>query len=49
MADVESPQWARHYGTMAGLGFLTVARRLPRLIRQALGIAWEASPRDTVA
>ncbi|MEV7806261.1 ABC transporter ATP-binding protein [Microbispora sp. NPDC088329] len=49
MADVESPQWARHYGTMAGLGFLTVARRLPRLVRQALGIAWEASPRDTVA
>ncbi|MFI7031594.1 ABC transporter ATP-binding protein [Microbispora rosea] len=49
MADVESPQWARHFGTMAGLGFLTVARRLPRLIRQALGIAWEASPRDTVA
>ncbi|KAB8177297.1 ABC transporter ATP-binding protein [Microbispora catharanthi] len=49
MADVESPQWARHYGTMAGLGFLTVARRLPRLIRQALGIAWEASSRDTVA
>ncbi|ETK31767.1 ABC transporter ATP-binding protein [Microbispora sp. ATCC PTA-5024] len=49
LADVESPQWARHYGTMAGLGFLTVARRLPRLIRQALGIAWEASPRDTVA
>ncbi|MEU6426227.1 ABC transporter ATP-binding protein [Microbispora sp. NPDC046973] len=49
MADVESPQWARHYGTMAGLGFLTVARRLPRLIRQALGIAWEASRRDTVA
>ncbi|MEV4455600.1 ABC transporter ATP-binding protein [Microbispora sp. NPDC049633] len=49
MADVESPQWARHYGTMAGLGFLTVARRLPRLVRQALGIAWKASPRDTVA
>ncbi|GGO28470.1 multidrug ABC transporter permease [Microbispora rosea subsp. aerata] len=49
LADVESPQWARHYGTMAGIGFLTVARRLPRLIRQALGIAWEASPRDTVA
>ncbi|MEN3534569.1 ABC transporter ATP-binding protein [Microbispora sp. ZYX-F-249] len=49
MADVESPQWARHHGTMAGLGFLTVARRLPRLVRQALGIAWEASPRDTMA
>ncbi|MBX6384402.1 MAG: ATP-binding cassette domain-containing protein [Microbispora sp.] len=49
LADVESPEWARHFGTMAGLGFLTVARRLPRLIRQALGIAWEASPRDTLA
>ncbi|WP_405086697.1 ABC transporter ATP-binding protein [Microbispora sp. NBC_01389] len=47
--EIESPQWARHYGTMAGLSFLTVARRLPGLVRQALRIAWEASPRDTVA
>ncbi|MEW9533487.1 ABC transporter ATP-binding protein [Microbispora sp. NPDC049125] len=49
LAEVESPGWARHTGTMAGLGFLTVARRLPRLIRQALAMAWQASPRDTVA
>ncbi|WP_435824290.1 ABC transporter ATP-binding protein [Microbispora amethystogenes] len=49
LEEIESPQWARHYGTMAGLSFLTVARRLPGLIRQALRIAWEASPRDTVA
>ncbi|MBO4274192.1 ABC transporter ATP-binding protein [Microbispora triticiradicis] len=49
LEEIESPQWARHYGTMAGLSFLTVARRLPGLTRQALRIAWEASPRDTVA
>ncbi|MFD0737018.1 ABC transporter ATP-binding protein [Planotetraspora mira] len=39
--------WIRHGDTMAGIGFLTVARRLPNLIRQALGMAWQASPRDT--
>ncbi|WP_182885899.1 ABC transporter ATP-binding protein [Microbispora sp. H10885] len=49
LEEIESPQWARHYGTMAGLSFLTVARRLPGLTRQALRIAWEASPRDTLA
>jgi ATP-binding cassette, subfamily B, bacterial len=47
--DIAPPQWSRHSGTLAGLGFLTVARQLPRLIRQALGMAWAASPRDTVA
>ncbi|WP_169947637.1 ABC transporter ATP-binding protein [Microbispora sp. H11081] len=49
LEEIESPQWARHYGTMATLSFLTVARRLPGLIRQALRMAWEASPRDTAA
>ncbi|MFC0550187.1 ABC transporter ATP-binding protein [Planotetraspora thailandica] len=49
LADVESPEWFRHSDAMIGLGFLTMARRLPGLIRQALGMAWRASPRDTLA
>src|SRR5262245_41556745 len=49
LADVEAPEWFRHGAAMADIGFLTVARRLPHLIRQALGMAWQASPRDTVA
>ncbi|GIH69843.1 ABC transporter ATP-binding protein [Sphaerimonospora thailandensis] len=49
LAEIDSPQWFRHGDTMARIGFLTVARRLPGLIRQALGMAWEASPRDTIA
>ncbi|GAA4578249.1 ABC transporter ATP-binding protein [Planotetraspora phitsanulokensis] len=49
LADLGSITWFRHGDTMAGVGFLTVARRLPYLIRQALGMAWQASPRDTTA
>ncbi|MFB9890667.1 ABC transporter ATP-binding protein [Planobispora takensis] len=33
---------------MAGVGFLTIARRLPALIAQAVRLAWRASPRDTL-
>ncbi|GAA0376199.1 ABC transporter ATP-binding protein [Microbispora corallina] len=48
LAEVDSPLWFRHGDTMAVLGFMTMARRLPGLIRQALAMAWEASPRDTL-
>ncbi|RCG32412.1 ABC transporter ATP-binding protein [Sphaerisporangium album] len=34
---------------MTGIGFLTMARRLPALIGQAVRMAWKASPRDTLA
>ncbi|WP_271223181.1 ABC transporter ATP-binding protein [Streptosporangium carneum] len=33
---------------MTGVGFLTIARRLPALVAQAVRLAWLASPRDTV-
>ncbi|WP_203885425.1 ABC transporter ATP-binding protein [Planotetraspora kaengkrachanensis] len=49
LADLDAITWFRHGDAMAGVGFLTVARRLPYLIRQALGMAWQASPRDTTA
>ncbi|MEU6792045.1 ABC transporter ATP-binding protein [Nonomuraea wenchangensis] len=38
-----------HDDTMAAVGFLTIARRLPSLIAEALRLAWSASPRDTVS
>jgi ATP-binding cassette subfamily B protein len=34
--------WAQHDGAGADLGFWTVARRLPRLIRTTFTLAWEA-------
>ncbi|TDD04029.1 ABC transporter ATP-binding protein [Nonomuraea deserti] len=38
-----------HTDKMAEVGFLTVARRLPSLVRQAMRMAWQASPRDAAA
>jgi len=49
LAEFNAPDWFAFSDQMAGLGFLTVARRLPALIGQALRMAWSASPRDTVA
>lgn len=48
LSDLNAPDWLAHGDTMARIGFLTVARRLPRLISQAVRMAWEASPRDIV-
>ncbi|MBP2703213.1 ABC transporter ATP-binding protein [Microbispora sp. RL4-1S] len=49
LAELDSPTWLRHGDVLVGVGFLTVARRLPALVRQALRMAWAASPRDTLA
>ncbi|GII85490.1 multidrug ABC transporter permease [Sphaerisporangium siamense] len=49
LGEVTFGEWHTHIATMSGVGFLTVARRLPALIGQAVGMAWRASPRDTVA
>jgi ATP-binding cassette subfamily B protein len=49
LGELALPDWHVHVDTLAGVGFLTVARRLPRLVSQALRMAWEASPRDTIA
>ncbi|MET8388176.1 ABC transporter ATP-binding protein [Streptosporangium canum] len=49
IAELNTPEWFALSGELAGIGFLTVARRLPALVRQALGMAWQANPRDTVA
>ncbi|GII62041.1 multidrug ABC transporter permease [Sphaerisporangium krabiense] len=49
LGEVTFGDWHTHIATMSGVRFLTVARRLPALIGQAVGMAWRASPRDTVA
>jgi ATP-binding cassette subfamily B protein/ATP-binding cassette subfamily C protein len=39
-----------HHGiAFANTGFWAVARRLPRIVREAVGLGWRANRRDTVA
>ncbi|MGV9328546.1 ABC transporter ATP-binding protein [Streptosporangium sandarakinum] len=47
--ELTVPHWYAFSDRLSGIGFLTVARRLPALVRRALGMAWRASPRDTAA
>ncbi|MEV7964646.1 ABC transporter ATP-binding protein [Sphaerisporangium sp. NPDC088356] len=49
LGEVDFNDWNAHIVTMTGVGFLTVARRLPALVGHAVRMAWQASPRDTVA
>lgn len=49
LGEVTFGDWQAHLETMTGVGFLTIARRLPALVTQAVRIAWLAGPRDTVA
>lgn len=46
LADMD---WMHHSRAVAGTSFWAVARRLPAIVREAVGLAWAASPRDTVA
>jgi ATP-binding cassette subfamily B protein len=48
LGEIAPSDYQVHHTTMAGAGFLAIARRLPSLIVQAFGMAWEAGPRDTV-
>jgi ATP-binding cassette subfamily B protein/ATP-binding cassette subfamily C protein len=49
IGEISLSDWHAHMDKMADVGFLTIARRLPALVRQAMGMAWQASPRDTLA
>ncbi|MEV5324556.1 ABC transporter ATP-binding protein [Nonomuraea sp. NPDC052634] len=49
IGELALPSWSVHTDKMAEVGFLTIARRLPSLVGQALRMAWQASPRDTLA
>ncbi|MEV0385810.1 ABC transporter ATP-binding protein [Nonomuraea sp. NPDC050643] len=48
LGEIAPSDYHVHRATMAEAGFLAIARRLPSLIVQALRMAWEANPRDTV-
>ncbi|AQZ69195.1 unnamed protein product [[Actinomadura] parvosata subsp. kistnae] len=49
LGEISFSDWHAHTDKLADVGFLTVARKLPSLIRQAMRMAWRASPRDTAA
>ncbi|MEU8248035.1 hypothetical protein [Nonomuraea sp. NPDC048916] len=49
LGEISLSEWHIHMDQMAEVGFLTIARRLPSLVRQAMGMAWQASRRDTAA
>ncbi|MEV6036801.1 ABC transporter ATP-binding protein, partial [Nonomuraea sp. NPDC052116] len=49
LGEIATPTWNVHNDKMAEVGFLTIARRLPSLVTQAMRMAWGASPRDTLA
>ncbi|MEO3892435.1 ABC transporter ATP-binding protein, partial [Nonomuraea sp. B5E05] len=49
LGEISFSDWHAHTDKMAQVGFLTIARRLPSLVAEALRMAWRASPRDTVA
>ncbi|MGJ6964326.1 ABC transporter ATP-binding protein [Streptosporangium sp. G11] len=48
IGEISVSDWYAHTDKMAKVGFLTIARRLPALVSQAVRLAWLADPRDTV-
>ncbi|MEW9548251.1 ABC transporter ATP-binding protein [Nonomuraea sp. NPDC050783] len=48
LGEIAPSEFDAHDGKITATGFLTIARRLPTLIGQALRMAWTAGPRDTV-
>ncbi|MFI6763816.1 ABC transporter ATP-binding protein [Micromonospora sp. NPDC050417] len=49
LPELEDPDWMHHARQVAQTSFWAVARRLPRLVREAIGVAWATNRRDTVA
>ena len=48
LPELVEARWYHHGPAVADTSFWSVARRLPTMIREALTLAWRASPRDTV-
>ncbi|MET7375257.1 hypothetical protein [Micromonospora arida] len=49
LPELEDRDWLHHAQEFAHTSFWAVARRLPRLVREAVGLAWSTNQRDTVA
>jgi ATP-binding cassette subfamily B protein/ATP-binding cassette subfamily C protein len=47
--ELADAAWFHHTAAVAHTGFWAVARRLPAIVREAVGLAWSASRRDTLA
>ena len=48
LPELVEARWYHHGPAVADTSFWSVARRLPTMVREALALAWRASPRDTV-
>ncbi|MEH1100146.1 ABC transporter ATP-binding protein [Micromonospora sp. CPCC 205561] len=48
LPEMQDPDWMHHARQVAQTSFWAVARRLPRLVHEAIGVAWATSRRDTV-
>ncbi|WP_407664319.1 ABC transporter ATP-binding protein [Micromonospora parastrephiae] len=48
LPELEDREWLHHAQEFAHTSFWAVARRLPRLVREAVGLAWSTNRRDTV-
>ncbi|MFG1884143.1 ABC transporter ATP-binding protein [Micromonospora sp. NPDC049102] len=49
LPELEDAVWMHHAKTFAHTSFWAVARRLPRLVREAVALAWATNRVDTVA
>ncbi|MEU4473262.1 ABC transporter ATP-binding protein [Micromonospora sp. NPDC023888] len=49
LPELEDRDWLHHAHEFAHTSFWAVARRLPRLVREAVGLAWSTNRRDTIA
>ncbi|WP_084753140.1 ABC transporter ATP-binding protein [Micromonospora avicenniae] len=49
LPELQDPDWMHHARQVAQTGFWAVARRLPRLVKEAIGVAWATNRFDTVA
>jgi ATP-binding cassette subfamily B protein/ATP-binding cassette subfamily C protein len=47
--EFEDPHWAHHIRAVANTSVWAVARKIPAIVREAVGLAWKASRRDTAA
>lgn len=47
--DLVVPYWQAHDAELLSAGLGAIARRLPTLVRDAVGVAWQASRADTAA
>ena len=49
LPELEDGGWMHHATEFAHTSFRSVARRLPRLVREAVALAWATNRRDTLA